>query len=298
MRTAVLALGNFDGVHRGHQAVIRAAVDKAHAMNLSAHVLTFEPHPRALFQPNVAPFRLTPAADKERLLRALGIRHVIVQPFTKAFADLSADDFIDRVLREELDAQHVVAGFDFVFGKNRTGHMDLLRQKFGPLGVTPVPHITDEAGKAYSSSRTREALRKGDLETAAHILGRPWSLSGVIRQGAQRGRTIGVPTANMGLGDYLRPKFGVYAITARQVGTEKLWRGVANIGARPTVDGQTETLEFHLFDFNADIYGETWDVALHFFIRPEQTFSGLDALRQQIEKDCVTAKDVLSLLTP
>jgi riboflavin kinase/FMN adenylyltransferase len=288
----VYALGNFDGVHRGHQAVVKAAVDKARLLNAPMHVLTFEPHPRSVLKPDIPPFRLTPAAAKVRLLKAAGADDVIVQPFTQEFLKISAEAFVEDILIKACAARHVVAGFDFVFGYRRTGTMRQLRAWLAPhsVDVTEVTPFRDAHGEIMSSSRAREALQQGDLATAEHILGRPWAISGLVAHGAQLGRELSVPTANIALGDYLRPKFGVYAVQACRVGDKIMKQGVANIGLRPTVDGKSETLEFHLFDFNEDIYGQEWSVELTAFIRPEQAFADLNALRTQILADIETAQ--------
>ena len=292
IKGGVLALGNFDGVHRGHQAVVRAAIDKARGHGVPALVLTFEPHPRSVLKPDIAPFRLTPAPVKEKLLRELGVDAIIALPFTTEFSNLSAEEFVQKILIQNLQVSHIVAGFDYVFGHKRGGTMKLLRQWLAPhnVGVTEVTPFRDSQGLVMSSSRTREALQVGDLKTATHILGRPWTITGVVQHGAQRGSSIGVPTANIALGEYQRPKFGVYAVTARRTSGGMPVQGVANIGNRPTVDGRSEWLEAHLFGFNETIYGEEWDVALMDFIRPEQTFSGIDELRAQIMKDIEAAK--------
>jgi len=298
LKGGVFALGNFDGVHRGHQAVIKTAVEKARGMDVSARVITLEPHPRSVFKPGIPPFRLTPAPAKVRLMCALGIEDVIVLPFTKEFSLLPAQNFVRDILMDEYGVQHVVAGFDFVFGHERGGNMQNLRSWLGPhsVNVTEVTPFRDEHGEVMSSSRTREALQAGDLRTAEHILGRPWSIAGIVERGAQRGRELSVPTANIALGEYLRPKFGVYAVNAGPVGKPLVHQGVANIGVRPTVDGKTEMLEFHMFDFDGDIYGQEWDVELIDFIRPERAFPDIDTLRQQIMQDIETAK--LRLTSP
>lgn len=298
-RGGVLALGNFDGVHRGHQAVVRAAIEKARGQGKPALVLTFEPHPRSVLKPDIPPFRLTPAPVKERLLRQLGIDDIVVLPFTAEFSSLSAADFVQKILIEQLAISHVVAGFDYVFGHKRGGTMPKLREWLSPhgVGVTEVTPFRDSAGIVMSSSRTREALQQGDLQTASHILGRNWSITGIVQQGAQRGTSIGVPTVNIALGEYQRPEFGVYAVTARRVGNGGNYQGVANIGTRPTVDGTTELLEAHLFDFQAAIYGEEWEIELRDFIRPEQKFDNLEALRAQITKDIAAARQKLAITT-
>jgi riboflavin kinase/FMN adenylyltransferase len=288
----VFALGNFDGVHRGHQAVVHAAVEKAHALGVPARVLTFEPHPRSVFKPDLPPFRLTPAPVKVKLLKALGVKDVIVYPFTLEFSKLPAMDFVEKLLIEKYGVQHAVAGFDFVFGHERQGNMQNLRRWLAPhnIGVTEVTPFRDSHGEVMSSSRTREGLQAGDLRTAEHILGRPWSITGVIEHGARRGHQISIPTANISLGEYQRPKFGVYAVQAGPSGKIPNRQGVANIGVRPTVDGKSEMLEVHLFDFNEDIYGQEWEVVLMDFIRPEKAFSGIDALREQILRDVEEAR--------
>lgn len=296
IKGGALALGNFDGVHRGHQAVIRTARDYARAHAMPARVLTLEPHPREVFQPQAAPFRLTPPPVKERLLRGLGVDDVVTLAFTPELSALSAQRFIDEILVRDCGAQHIVAGSDFVFGHKRGGDMRFLRDALAPygIGLTEVPPFCDADGLAFSSSRTREALRLGDVAAARHILGRPWSIIGAVAHGARRGQAFGFPTANIPLDGYLRPKFGVYAVTARRIGEQARHRGVANIGNRPTFDGVNEWLEVHLFDFNATLYGQEWEVELLHFLRPEQAFSGLEALRDQIMRDVASARAALA----
>jgi len=292
LKGGVFALGNFDGVHLGHQAVVKAAIEKARGMGIPARVLTFEPHPRSLFKPHIPPFRLTPGPAKIRFLRALGVDDVIVRTFTPEFSKLTATEFVEQVLLADCGAQHIVAGFDFVFGHARGGHISKLREWLAPhgVGVTEVTPFRDTQGEVMSSSRTREALQQGDLKTAEHFLGRSWSIAGVIEHGAKRGHDMSVPTANIALGEYLRPKFGVYVVLAGRVGEPKARQGVANIGMRPTVGGDQEMLEFHLFDFYEDIYGQEWEVELLHFLRPEQRFPNMDALREQINQDMEAAK--------
>jgi len=259
-------------------------------MGVKARVMTFEPHPRVLFQPGVAPFRLTPAHAKIRLLADYGIHDVVVLPFNQTLAHLPAQEFVERVLHHELDAQHIVAGHDFVFGHNRNGDMKALAAWLEPkrVGVTEIAPLGD--GTVFSSTRIRELLKLGDPKAAAVILGREWSIVGTVMKGAQRGRTIGVPTANIQLGDYLRPKFGVYAIRAGRIGEPLIHRGVANIGVRPTVDGQSENLEAHLFDFDSDIYDQVWEFALTDFIRAERKFEDINTLKTQIMQDITAAR--------
>lgn len=291
MKGGVFALGNFDGVHRGHQAVIAAAVKKALLMKTGARVLTFEPHPRTYFHPHTPPFRLTPFPVKEALLKSLGVDEVIPLPFTDELAHLPAEAFVRQILLEQFGVRHLVAGHDFIFGHKRSGDMEKLRAWLEPngAGVTEIDPQGDE-GEVFSSTRVRELLLEGEPEAAARILGREWTISGTIIKGEGRGHIAGIPTANIALGDYLRPKFGVYAIRAGKAGKDLAFRGVANIGVRPTVDGIKENLEAHLFDFAEDIYGQAWQFALSRFIRPERKFESMEALKAQILKDIEAAK--------
>ena len=291
MKGGVFALGNFDGVHHGHRAVVDAAVAKARALEIPARVLTFEPHPRIVFHPNQPPFRLTPFPVKEMLLKKLGIDEVIPLSFTDELANLEAQEFVEQILVERFGVQHVVAGHDFVFGHKRGGDMQKLTAWLAQhqIGVTEIPALGAE-GEVFSSTRVRELLLQGEVREAADILGYEWIIAGTVIEGAKRGRTISVPTANIDLGDYQRPKFGVYAVRAGKFGEDMAYRGVANIGVRPTVKGERENLEVHLFDFDQDIYGQDWQFALTRFIRPEKKFDGLDALKAQIAKDIEEAK--------
>lgn len=296
LQGGVIALGNFDGVHKGHQNVIKAAVDEGLRQQIPARVLTFEPHPRAILKPDSPPFRLVSPRTKLRLLVDMGIDEVIVLNFDKDLQTLAAPDFVSQILIEQYGAQHIVAGFDFVFGEGRGGNMQSLREWLAPhkVEVTEVTPFRDAQGEVMSSSRIRRALMDGDLATANRILGRPWTIEGVVMQGAARARDFGYPTANIPLGDYQRPKYGVYAVMARRFGSRKSFVGIANIGVRPTLDGRHEWLEVHLFDFNQNIYGQEWEVELHHFIRPEQHFADLDGLRAQITKDVFLAKNLLA----
>ena len=292
-RGASVALGNFDGVHRGHAHLLHAA--HAARPDRPLGVLTFEPHPRSLFRPDDPPFRLTPSAQRAELLAALGVRHVVEAPFDAAFAALSAEDFVARVLHDALGAAHIACGADFAFGHRRGGDVQFLETRceaFG-IGLTVVPQLTDESGP-ISSSRVRRALQDGYPERAAALLGRNWSIRGEVAHGDQRGRTIGFPTANIGLGGYLEPARGVYAVRAR-LPDGRIVDGVANLGRRPTVANTVEArLEAHLFDFNEDLYGQTLDVSLLHFLRPEQKFENFGALHQQILADAEEARRLLS----
>lgn len=288
-----IALGNFDGVHKGHQALLARAGEHARALGAPLVALTFEPHPRRFFVPDTGPFRLTLPPAKLRLLAEQGVQTMLAQRFDTAFAGLSADAFIDDVLLKGLGARHVVCGYDFTFGARRGGNVEMLRKqaKQKGFGVTVLDPVMRE-GEIYSSTRIREALRAGWASEAAELLGRPWEIEGAVEMGDQRGRTIGFPTANVALGEHLRPRFGVYAVRAL---VEGQWRdAVANLGRRPTFGKLQENFEVHLFDFAGDLYGKTLRVALVDFIRPEMKFGGLDQLKAQIAADGQAARAMLA----
>ncbi len=296
LKGGVLALGNFDGVHRGHQALIKAALDSARRREMRVRVLTFEPHPRSVFAPENPPFRLTPAKEKNRLLMAQGIDGVETLPFSLAFSEMPASVFVETILLQRFGAEHLVAGFDFTFGHRRSGDMASLRVALAPhkIEVTEIAPLRDQSGTIISSSRIRNLLQKGDVQAVQPLLGRPWAIAGRVIQGAQRGRTLDFPTANVELGDYLRPHYGAYAVLARRRGDTTFLPGIANIGVRPTVEEGHEILEFHLFNIHADLYGQEWEVELHHFLRPERVFSSLSALREQIVADVLRARALLS----
>jgi len=293
-RGAVIAVGNFDGVHRGHRTVIAEAGRIAEAAGLPWGVLTFEPHPRNVFLPDVAPFRLTPFRAKAERIAEMGVGFMIAQKFDMDFSTQSAAEFVEAYLVQTLRVHHVVAGYDFKFGHKRQGSCETLLaegQKLG-FGFTVVAAASDDGGGLYSSSRTRELIAAGDMAGAGAVLGRPFAISGRVAGGDKRGRTIGFPTANLSLGGYIRPAFGVYAVRATLPGGRSV-DGVANLGMRPTFDGTAPRLEVHLFDFDEDIYDRRIDVALLEMIRPEKKFDGLDALKAQIARDCEKARDIL-----
>lgn len=288
-----LALGNFDGVHRGHLEVLNAALDRARDAGWVPAVAIFDPHPRRFFQPESAPFRLMDDAQQVDAIRDLGFDRLHVLPFNTALSNMMPREFAETVLKGWVNARHVFVGADFEFGKGRSGDVPILtgigeQIGFGVTGVT----LKGDGSDKISSSRIRTALETGDVGTAAALLGRPWAVRGEIEQGDQRGRTIGFPTANISLGDYCRPEFGVYAVRIQVGGS---WHdGVANVGLRPTVGGTTERLEVHIFDFAQDIYGELATVEFAAFLRPEQKFNGLDALKAQIAVDAKAARAVLA----
>jgi riboflavin kinase/FMN adenylyltransferase len=298
-RGAVAVLGNFDGVHLGHRQVIADAGALAEEMGAPLAVITFEPHPRAFFRPDGPPFRLTSLRTKCRYLEELGADVVFALTFDEDFSRLTADEFIARVLVEGIAAKHVVAGYDFVFGHERGGSMELMAARgaeFG-FGVTTIAPVEDDGdGEVYSSTRIRNALQAGKPRVAARLLGRPWMLDGRVEHGDRRGRTIGFATANIPLGDYIHPAKGVYAVRAGiDRGADTVWHdGVANLGNRPTFDKTDTLLEVHLFDFAEDIYGAHLLVRFIEFIRPERKFDGLEALKAQIEADSEQAREILA----
>ena len=291
-RGAVVALGNFDGVHLGHRDVLRAAHAARPAAPLA--VLTFEPHPRAVFRPDDPPFRLTTAAQKRALLAERGVSLVYEIAFDAAFSLMTAEAFVADVLHRGLGAASLACGPDFAFGHRRGGDVAFLAAQAEALGigVTVVPPLADALGP-ISSTRIRRALQDGYPERATAALGRPWAIAGEVLHGDKRGRTIGFPTANVALGTLLQPARGVYAVTVR-LADGRVVPGVANIGQRPTVANTSESrLEAHLFDFVGDLYGQTVEVALHAYLRGEQRFSGLDALKAQIALDASQARSLL-----
>ncbi len=288
-RGAAVAVGNFDGVHRGHQALIA----RTKTLGDKLGVLVFEPHPQEFFRPTGERFRLTPFRAKARLLERFGTDVLYALHFDAAMASLTAEDFIAKVLVEGLGVSHVVVGQDFQFGKGRGGNVDLLQARakkrgfavvvFDPVGTVDDPKI--------SSTRIREALREGKPDVAARLLGHWWTVEGRVQPGDKRGRTIGFPTANVSLEGYLEPALGVYAVRVEVGG--KFYDGVANFGRRPTFDKKDVLLEVHIFDFADDIYGQQIVVSFVAYLRPEMKFAGLDALKTQIAADGETARKLL-----
>jgi riboflavin kinase/FMN adenylyltransferase len=297
-RGSVVAIGNFDGVHKGHQIVIGRAAETARALGVPLSVLTFEPHPYHVFHPEAPPFRLTPFRAKAHHIEALGVDLLFVLPFDLEFSKVSAEDFVRTLIVESLAARHAVVGFDFHFGHQRGGTPDVLRtlgERLG-FGVTVVAPLEAAGGTVYSSTRIRQDLAQGWVREAAAMLGRSFEIEGRVEMGDQRGRTIGFPTANLRLGDYLRPAGGVYAVRVEveEETPERRRDGVANLGTRPTVGGSDLRLEAHLFDFAGDLYGKHLRVALIEHLRPERTFSGLAELKAQIAADAAQARAILA----
>ncbi|ESW68252.1 MULTISPECIES: bifunctional riboflavin kinase/FAD synthetase [unclassified Mesorhizobium] len=300
LRGGVVAIGNFDGVHRGHQAVLDRALAEAGRRGVPALVLTFDPHPRKVFRPDMPLFVLTPPPMKARLLSHLGFAALVEQPFTRAFAGLSAEAFVTDVLETNLGITHAVTGFDFHFGKDRQGGPAFLMaagERHG-FGVTLVDAFRDEGAEVVSSSRIRELLCEGEVAEAAGLLGYRFTVESEVIGGQQLGRTLGFPTANMRLSPETTLKEGIYAVRFRRAdGT--LYDGVASFGRRPTVDDNgAPLLETFVFDFAGDLYGEICDVSLFGFLRPEVKFDGLDGLVAQMKRDEAEARALLAGVRP
>ncbi len=300
MRGGVVAIGNFDGVHRGHQAVLEKTLQLAKERNCPAVVLTFEPHPRSFFNPDQPVDRLTDAQEKAAILGLLGFDVVVEQGFDAGFSCLSAQEFIDQALIGRLGASEVITGVDFHFGKKRQGNSEFLKQageKHG-FGVTLIEPFTDEGGEVVSSSRIRSHLAEGDVAGAAGLLGYRYTLASTVIKGKQLGRTLGFPTANMALPEQTNLKHGIYAVRFRRAdGT--LYDGVASFGRRPTVDSDgCALLETFLFDFSGDLYGEFCSVSFFAYLRGEEKFDSLDALMVQMRQDEAEARAILSAVQP
>lgn len=294
VREGVVAIGNFDGVHRGHQVVVNEAGRYAKGDGVPWSVLTFEPHPRRVFAPDGPPFRLTPADAKARAIENLGVDALIVLTFDKSFSERSADSFVHDVLVGGLKAQHVVAGYDFKFGHKRAGNCELLLHKGQEEGFdfTAVQAHNDEDGEVISSTRIREFLVAGKPRQAADLLGRPFEIEGEVQHGEEIGRTMGFPTVNLFMGDYMHPANGIYAVRVEVNGVSH--DGAASLGYRPTFDGKDLIFEAHLFDFVGDLYGQNVRVALIEYLRPEKKFDGTDDLKAQIALDCDQAQKILA----
>ena len=294
LRGAILALGNFDGFHLGHQAVVCEAIAWAKAEGRPAIVATFDPHPVRHFVPAAAPFRLTTLDQRDELFAAAGADAMLVFHFHSDLANTTAPDFVAKLLGERIGAGGAVTGEDFTFGKARGGNIAVLREVGAQcgIGVRTVGPVLDR-GEPVSSSRIRLALQAGDCAEAARLMTRPFAIRGVVEHGDKVGRTLGYPTANLPLGSYLRPRYGIYAVTGR-LPNGRVLHGAANVGVRPTFDPPKELLEPYFFDFAEDIYGQEIEVAFHHFIRPEAKFDSLDALKVQMERDCDEARRLLN----
>ena len=293
LRGGIIALGNFDGFHRGHQAVVGAALAWAKAEGRPGIVATFDPHPVRYFVPHAPPFRLTSLDQRQDLFAAAGADAMLVFHFDGALAQTTTEAFVGDLLSQQLGAGGVVTGEDFTFGRGRAGNVNVLAQLAAQAGMTAraVGPVADH-GEAVSSSRIRDALRAGDCITASELMTRPFAMRGPVQHGAKLGRQIGYPTANLELGTYLRPAYGIYAVTVRLPDGAVL-PGAANLGIRPTFDPPVELLETYLFDYAGDLYGQEIEVALHHYLRPEAKFASLDELTAQMALDCGRAKELL-----
>jgi riboflavin kinase / FMN adenylyltransferase len=294
LRGGIVALGNFDGFHLGHQAVVGRARERARAEGRPLLVATFDPHPVRFFKPDAAPFRLTTLDQRARLFAEAGADAMVVFGFDAALAGLTAEDFVAERLVGLLGVAGVVTGDDFTFGKARGGNVAVLAAlgEHHGFSVDTVGAVA-AGGEPVSSSRIRDLLKAGDPGGAAALLTRPFAIEGVVQHGDKLGRTIGYPTANVAMGSYLRPAYGIYAVRVR-LDDGRVVNGAANLGIRPSFDPPKELLEAYLFDFAEDLYGRVIDVALIAYLRPEAKFDSLDALTAQMDADCTKAREILS----
>ena len=294
-RGACVAFGSFDGVHLGHQRVIRLAGDAARDIGAPLGVISFEPHPWRWFHPDDPPFLLTTPGQQGRQFEALGVERSYILPFDDHLAGLSAEDFVQEALVEGLGIRHIVVGFDASFGRGRTGDGDVLKalgDRFG-FGVTIAPALAGETGDKLSSTAVRQALHAGDPQTAAEILGRPFEIEGVVVEGRKLGRTLGFPTANISLGEYVRPRLGIYA-TRTRLPDGRVLNGAASVGENPTVGPVEARLEVYLFDFDGDLYGQVLQTELIAFLRPEQKFGSIEVMIEQMHADVAAARKLLA----
>jgi riboflavin kinase/FMN adenylyltransferase len=292
---AAIAVGSFDGVHRGHQKVIELAAEAARQLGAPLAVITFDPHPSAYFHPEQPGFQLQKRDQQARALEALGVEVLYVLPLEPELAGMSDREFATRVLAAGLGARHIAVGFDNTFGKDRSGTPEAMAAYGEALGfsVSVAPPLVGEGGDKYSSTQVREALREGQPEAAAQILGRPFAIEGVVVRGRQLGRKLGFPTANVSIAGYVVPRFGVYAVRTRLPDGRRL-AGVASIGVNPTLDGVTEpVLEVWIFDFDEDLYDQVVETDLIRFLRPELKFPDLEALKDQVMADAAEARRLL-----
>jgi riboflavin kinase/FMN adenylyltransferase len=294
LKGAAVAIGAFDGVHRGHQAVIAEAREAARRLGAPLGVVSFDPHPRRWFQPDAAPFRLMTPGQMARAMEPLGVDILYLLPFDAGMAGMSDQAFAREILSGGLGIRHAAVGFDFTYGKGRTGSAEGLRRQGEALGftVSVADRIDDPDGLKLSSSAVREALKAGDMQRAKTILGRPFAIEGPVIHGDKRGRAIGVPTANVPMGDYMRPAYGIYA-TRTRLPDGRRFDGVASLGLRPMYALDEPLLEVWLFDFDGDLYGRIIETDLIAFLRGEESFADLDALKRQIDRDAEMARGAL-----
>jgi len=295
LKGSIVALGNFDGFHLGHQAVVGRAIQRAFHERRPVVVATFDPHPVAFFKRDAPPFRLTTLDQREALFAHAGADAMLVFHFDKALAVTSSEDFVSEVLAKQIGAAGVVTGDDFTFGRGRKGDVPLLKalgEQYGIIAEAVAPVLLD--GTRISSGRIREALAMGDVGTATHLLTRDYAIEGVVQRGDARGRALGYPTANIEMGDYQRPKYGIYAVRVTlDDGSEH--PGVASLGVRPTFEPAQELLEAYLLGFEGDLYGKKIEVALHAYIREERKFDGPEPLAAQMREDEAAARKLLAL---
>jgi riboflavin kinase/FMN adenylyltransferase len=295
LKGSILALGNFDGFHLGHQAVVGRAIQRGFHERRPVIVATFDPHPVKFFKPDVPPFRLTSLDQRERLFAHAGADAMLVFEFGEELRSTTAEDFVSELLAKRIGAAGVVTGDDFTFGKMRGGNVELLRTvgaEHGIVAEAVAPVLL--GGVRISSGRIREGLIAGDTATATKLMSRDFAIEGIVQAGDRRGRELGYPTANMVLGDYQRPRYGIYAVRVTlEDGSEH--PGVASLGVRPTFDPPTELLETHLLDFDGDLYQRRIEVALHAFIREERKFETVDALVEEMKRDEAAARKLLAL---
>lgn len=294
-RHSIMALGNFDGVHRGHQAILKHCVDMAQADGLSPAVMTFEPHPRAYFSQNKSPVSIYTLRQKLTCLERAGIELVFLLRFNARLAGMPASEFIEAILHRSLGVSHVMTGYNFAFGKGRSGNTQFLAQEAARLGFgfTALPAVT-ESDTVISTSAIRAALAAGDMRQASHMLGHAYHMEGRVVEGERRGRAIGFPTANIRVSHLYTPRYGVYAVRAHL--GNLTFHGVANLGIKPTFAHAEPLLEVHLFDCSSMLYGKRLRVELLHFIRPEQAFTDIEALKIQIAQDARQAKTLLETL--
>jgi len=292
-RDAIIALGNFDGFHRGHQAVVGEAVRWARAEGRRALVATFDPHPKRFFVPDAPWFRLTTLDQREDLFAAAGADAMVVIHFDAQVAAMTGEQWVGDMLHRQFGAAGVVTGEDFTFGKGRSATADLLGQLGAAYGIAArtAPAVFD-GDQPVSSTRIRAALQAGDCATATRLLSRPFAIRGTVQHGDKLGRTIGFPTANLPLDHYLRPRYGIYAVKGR-LPDGKIYNGAANLGVRPSFDPPKELLEPYFFGWSGDLYGQDIEVELHHFLRPEAKYDGIEALTAAIAADCERAKALL-----
>lgn len=289
----IVALGNFDGFHLGHQAVVGQAIARARAEGRPALVATFDPHPVRLFRPDAPPFRLTTLDQRERLFAEAGADAMVVFHFDASLAALTAEQFVTQRLAGMLGVAGVVTGEDYTFGRNKAGDVAMLAALGAAhgFGVEAVPPVSLD-GEPVSSSRIRAALRLGETRAAARLLTRPFAIDGIVQHGDKLGREIGYPTANLDMGNYLRPAYGIYAVRGR-LADGRMVDGAANLGIRPSFDPPKELLEPYFFDFSGDLYGQCLEVSLIEYLRPEAKFETLEALTAQMDADCDRARAIL-----